>query len=119
MADTHEGTRRIDERASQNGWTQPSTRKGFLKGAAVAGAGAAGLGAFGPVAAFASKGKGKGGVTHTDLEILKAAQITEALAVTTYSNIISSAPFFGSIPDDDQGYLEAARQEEMSHYLLE
>jgi hypothetical protein len=41
------------------------------------------------------------------------------LAVTTYSNIIDIAPSFKQIPDDDQGYLVAARQEEMPHYLLE
>jgi Ferritin-like domain len=106
-------------------WSAPSTRKGFLKGAAAAGAGAAGLGALGPAAALAhgrrrNAGHGKrGGVTHGDLEILKAAQIAEALAVTTYTNIINTAPFFKNIPADDQGYLTAARQEEMSHYLLE
>ena len=61
----------------------------------------------------------KGGLTSTDIEILKAAQIAEALAVTTYTNIINTAPFFKNIPDDDQQYLVAARQEEMSHYLLE
>jgi Ferritin-like domain len=54
-----------------------------------------------------------------DFDILIAAEIAEALAVTTYSNIIDSSPFFTRIPDDDQGYLVAARQEEMSHYLLE
>ncbi len=54
-----------------------------------------------------------------DLNILIAAEIAEALAVTTYSNIIDSSPFFTRIPGDDQGYLVAARQEEMSHYLLE
>lgn len=55
----------------------------------------------------------------SDADILIAAQIAEALAVTTYSNIINTAPFFKTIPDDDQGYLIGARQEEMSHYLLE
>ena len=40
------------------------------------------------------------------------------LAVTTYPNIIT-APFFTRLADDDKGYLQAARQEEMSHYLLE
>ena len=55
----------------------------------------------------------------SDREILIAAQIAEALAVTTYSNIIDIAPFFKQLPNDDQGYLIAARQEEMSHYLLE
>jgi hypothetical protein len=59
------------------------------------------------------------GLKQTDRNILVAAQIAEALAVTTYSNIIDSAPFFQRIPNDDQGYLVGARQEEMSHYLLE
>ena len=39
--------------------------------------------------------------------------------MTTYTNIINTAPFFKNIPADDQGYLKAAVQEEMSHYLLE
>ncbi|MGB2670599.1 MAG: ferritin-like domain-containing protein [Candidatus Acidiferrum sp.] len=54
-----------------------------------------------------------------DRDILIAAEIAEALAVTTYTNIIDAAPFFTRLPSDDQGYLVAARQEEMSHYLLE
>jgi len=104
-----------EELETVDSWTAPTTRKSFLKGAAVAGAGAAGLGALAPAAAFASKG----GVTRSDLKILGAAQIAEALAVTTYSNIIDKAPFFKNIPADDQGYLMGALQEEMSHYLLE
>lgn len=59
------------------------------------------------------------GLKQIDRNILVAAQIAEALAVTTYSNIIDSSPFFQRIPNDDQGYLVGARQEEMSHYLLE
>jgi hypothetical protein len=106
---------------------QATTRKSFLKGAAVAGAGAAGLGALGPAAALAhgrhrhghDRHGGHGGLTRGDVEILKAAQIAEALAVTTYTNIINTAPFFKNLEDDDQGYLKAAVQEEMSHYLLE
>ena len=54
-----------------------------------------------------------------DVDILIAAEIAEALAVTTYSNIINNAPFFLHIPGDDQDYLKGALQEEMSHYLLE
>ena len=54
-----------------------------------------------------------------DRDILVAAQIAEALAVTTYSNIINIAPFFTRLESDDQGYLIATRWEEMSHYLLE
>jgi hypothetical protein len=61
----------------------------------------------------------KAGVKKRDLEILGGAQIAEALAVTTYSNIINAAPFFAHLQADDQGYLKAARHEEMSHYLLE
>ena len=34
-----------------------------------------------------------------DRDILVAAQIAEALAVTTYTNIINIAPFFKQIPD--------------------
>lgn len=54
-----------------------------------------------------------------DTDILIAAEIAEALAVTTYTNIINTAPFFSRLAADDQGYLIAAREEEMSHYLLE
>ena len=57
-------------------------------------------------------------LTKGDIDILVAAEIAEALAVTTYTGIIDSA-FFQNLESDDQGYLEAARQEEMSHYLLE
>ena len=120
MADRHDGSDIVHSEPApqeQERWTAHSTRKGFLKGAAVAGAGAAGMGALAPAAAFAKKKKG--GVTHADLEILKAAQIAEALAVTTYTNIISTSPFFKNNQADDQGYLKAALQEEMSHYLLE
>jgi hypothetical protein len=60
-----------------------------------------------------------GGLAVGDREILVAAEIAEALAVTTYSNIINTAPFFTRLPSDDQGYLAGALQEEMSHYLLE
>jgi hypothetical protein len=63
--------------------------------------------------------KGGAGLTSGDREILIAAEIAEALAVTTYTNIIETAPFFKNLADDDQGYLRAARNEEMSHYLLE
>lgn len=58
-------------------------------------------------------------LTRGDRNILIAAEIAEALAVTTYTNIINLAPLFPLLASDDQGYLQAARQEEMSHYLLE
>jgi hypothetical protein len=94
-------------------------RRQFLGRASATGAGvlvgAGTLEALVPSFAAAKKGGAKKG----DLEILGAAQIAEALAVTTYTNIINTAPFFGRLASDDQGYLRAAREEEMSHYLLE
>jgi Ferritin-like domain len=112
----HDASHDLETGDEAGRWSSATTRMGFLKGAAAAGAGAAGLGALGPAVALAKPHKG---LTHTDLAILKAAQIAEALAVTTYSNIINTAPFFKNLASDDQGYLKAAVQEEMSHYLLE
>ena len=89
------------------------TRASLIRTAGAAGAGLA-LGSLlqaSPVRAS--------GLTKGDTDILVAAEIAEALAVTTYTNIIFNAPFFTRLADDDQGYLRAARQEEMSHYLLE
>jgi hypothetical protein len=88
-------------------------RRAFVGRGALAGAGAVVGGST-----IAARGR-KGGVTKGDLAILGAAQIAEALAVTMYTNIIGSAPFFQHLEADDQGYFRAARQEEMSHYLLE
>jgi len=92
---------------------RPVSRGTLLKAAGATGAGLA----FGGLLS-ASKARASG-VTQGDIDILIAAEIAEALAVTTYSNIISRAPFFKHLEADDQGYLQAARQEEMSHYLLE
>jgi Ferritin-like domain len=104
-----------------------SSRRSFLKNAAFTGATTfAALGGLTTVASAAQQEEEhesmKSEHDHLkqgDREILVAAEIAEALAVTTYSNIIDIAPFFKQIPDDDQGYLVAARHEEMSHYLLE
>jgi Ferritin-like domain len=98
---------------------QGTDRRQFLRRGAATGAGmiagASSLGVLAP--AFASAKSG--GVTSGDVAIVGAAQIAEALAVTTYTNIITKSPFFKRLPEDDQGYLVAARQEEMSHYALE
>jgi hypothetical protein len=103
-----------------------SSRRSFLKGAAFTGATT--LAALGGLATVASAEQQEDPdsmkwehdhLKQGDRDILVAAQIAEALAVTTYSNIINIAPFFKQIPNDDQGYLIGARQEEMSHYLLE
>jgi hypothetical protein len=107
-----------------------TSRRAFLQRAGMAGVvGAAGLGGLLTIGSASAKGlsgalKRDDDYDHEegkkrDKDILIAAEIAEALAVTTYSNIIDLAPFFKRIPSDDQGYLVAARQEEMSHYLLE
>jgi ferritin-like protein len=103
---------------------QNPDRRSFLKRASLGSAAVAGSLAFGGLlkATYASASEAPhkgGGLTPGDREILIAAEIAEALAVTTYTNIIQSAPFFQHLASDDQGYLMAARQEEMSHYLLE
>ena len=98
------------------------SRRSFFKQATVVGATSAiALGGF---VSLASAQDNKNDHDSDDLrkrdrDILVAAQIAEALAVTTYTNIIDLSPFFTRLPNDDQGYLLAARQEEMSHYLLE
>jgi len=108
--------------------TSELDRRAFLKKASVAGA--TGAIAFGSLLEIASATSSRaagtrdsendsGELCQEDREILIAAEIAEALAVTTYTNIIENAPFFGRLASDDQGYLQAARQEEMSHYLLE
>jgi len=99
---------------------QPSTssRRAFLNRTAATGAGLA-LAATLPAGAQAATREAKRAQSNRDTEILTAAEIAEALAVTTYTNIIDRAPFFADLEADDQGYLRAARQEEMSHYLLE
>jgi hypothetical protein len=97
------------------------SRRSFLTKASI------GAIALSPLAVFATEnrddastnGKNPNGLRKSDKAILVAAEIAEALAVTTYTNIINLAPFFPNIPDDDQGYLKGARQEEMAHYLLE
>jgi hypothetical protein len=93
-------------------------RRSFLSRSVITGAALLPFAALlNPVRARA--GSSSSGLTTGDTDILVAAEIAEALAVTTYTNIIKHAPFFGNLPDDDQGYLIAAREEEMSHYLLE
>ncbi len=106
-------------------------RRSFIKRASAVGA--TGVLGFGGLLSLASAHENQEGVkgrpqvsggildglNRHDFDILIAAEIAEALAVTTYSNIIVTAPFFGRLASDDQGYLQNARQEEMSHYLLE
>jgi hypothetical protein len=100
--------------------TEGVNRRSFFARASLLGGAA-----FLPIAALARDHDDKHdedpphGLHRGDREILIAAEIAEALAVTTYTNIINNAPFFTRLADDDQGYLAAARQEEMSHYLLE
>src|ERR1700733_5417256 len=102
------------------------SRRSFLKSATLAGA--TSLTAFGGLVTAASAQQEEDAnsmkaehdhLKKGDLDIPIAAEIAEALAVTTYSNIINTSPFFKKIPSDDQGYLAAALQEEMSEYQLE
>ena len=94
---------------------RPVSRGSLLRNAGAAGAGVM----LGGGLLSAATARAASGVTKGDIDILIAAEIAEALAVTTYTNIINRAPFFKHLAADDQGYLKAARQEEMSHYLLE
>jgi hypothetical protein len=94
---------------------RPVSRGSLLRNAGAAGAGVI----LGGGLLSAATARAAGGVTKGDIDILIAAEIAEALAVTTYTNIITRAPFFKRLALDDQGYLKAARQEEMSHYALE
>jgi Ferritin-like domain len=97
-----------------------TTERALNRGSLIRTAGAAGAGlALGSGLFGATLARASGGVTKGDVDILVAAEIAEALAVTTYTNIINRAPFFKHLAADDQGYLRAARQEEMSHYALE
>jgi hypothetical protein len=90
-------------------------RRSFLKGIGIAGFGAvgasllAGCGGSGSPAASTS--------TSMDQQILGAAKIAEALAVTMYTSLIAS-PIFATLPGSDQAYFTAAMNEEMFHYNL-
>jgi hypothetical protein len=99
------------------------SRRVFFKQATVVGATSAlalsGLAGLGVAWGQESDAVDAQGLKSGDRAILIAAQIAEALAVTTYMHIIHTAPFFKRLESDDQGYLKAALQEEMSHYQLE
>lgn len=133
------GNKRTGAPQSQpSGEPSAASRRSFLRKGALLGGGIAGIGTllnFIPPAARAKDSdrgshgddnrgnecidNNSAGDKKGDTDILIAAEIAEALAVTTYTNIINTSPFFGRLPSDDQGYLAAARQEEMSHYALE
>ena len=114
--------------SEENAWQL--SRRSFFKRSAMVGAGIVAAGGVATLASALAKPalvaeagedatSTSNGLKKADRNILVAAQIAEALAVTTYSHIIDRSPFFKNIPKDDQGYLIAARREEMSHYLLE
>ncbi len=117
----------VEEKSSEE--LSGLSRRSFFKRASIAGASSAvalsGLVSLASAldtessAATRNKGVSSRALTSGDKDILIAAEIAEALAVTTYTHIIHKAPFFTRLASDDQGYLIAARQEEMSHYLLE
>ncbi len=121
----HGNDKNTPQGAEQN--ASLSRRSFFHRAAATGAAGAVGLSglfnvsyAFGEESSPTAASSGAAAqFTSGDTAILIAAQIAEALAVTTYTHIVRTAGWFTRLPDDDQGYLYAARQEEMSHYLLE
>jgi Ferritin-like domain/TAT (twin-arginine translocation) pathway signal sequence len=106
----------VDARSLSRG---QNSRRSFLKGAGLAAGGAMALASLPVSQVLADDDDDRQGLTKNDVDILVAAEIAEALAVTTYTSIIDIASFFTRLAADDQGYLKAARQEEMSHYLLE
>src|SRR5258708_25319025 len=93
-----------------------SSRRSFLKGAALTGATT--LAALGGLATVASAHQHEEDddsmksehdhLKKRDRDILVAAHIAEGLAVTTYSNIIDIAPSFKTLASDDHSYLIAA-----------
>lgn len=112
----------VSAEAPQNPDRRTFFKRTSLYGATASALAFAGSSAFGGLLRAANASdtpKASSGLTAGDTEILIAAEIAEALAVTTYTNIINTAPFFKNLADDDQGYLMSARNEEMSHYLLE
>ena len=113
---------------TENNSSDMSRRSFFRRASAVGASGALIVSGLGTLASAEGKPEfgrhphddhDAGDLKKQDRDILVAAQLAEALAVTMYSNIINLSPFFPGIPDDDQGYLKGALQEEMSHYLLE
>src|SRR5579864_9726594 len=93
---------------------QNPDRRSFLRRASIGSAAVAGSLAFGGLlkassASAETRPRGGPALTPTDREILIAAEIAEALAVTTYTNIINTARFFANLASDDQGYLKAAQ----------
>ena len=111
----------VDITAGEN--TSGMSRRTFFSRATAIGvtsaAALSGLTGLGIASAQESDAVDAQGLKSGDRAILVAAQIAEALAVTTYMHIIHTAPFFKRLESDDQGYLKAALQEEMSHYQLE
>lgn len=115
MKTSHEVEAPRVSKASLSETSRAVSRRSFFTGAAALGATAivAGTGLVTKASAQSA------GPTSGDVDILIAAEIAEALAVTTYHHIIRTAPFFSRLPDDDQNYIKGALQEEMSHYALE
>ena len=98
--------------ATSKGASRQIDRPTFLRRLAAAGTALAAAGALMTPVALAAESP----LTAGDLAILAAAQIAEALAVTTYTHI-TTAPLFTRLFPQDQAYLHAARQQEMAHYL--
>lgn len=94
---------------------QPVQRRALLKGIGIAGAG---LLAGGLLAGCGGSSDSSSTASTLDTQILSAAKIAEALAVTLYTGIINESTFFAGLADDDKDYFRAARDEEKYHYDL-
>ena len=101
------------------GTAQPRAgRDAFLRDLTAAGAGLAAIIGLGSLRLSDVAGAAATGLTASDRAMLGAAQLAEALAVTTYAHMITHAPLFGRLFPQDQAYLQAAHQQEMAHYAL-
>ena len=89
------------------------SRRNILKRAAI---GSAAL-AVGAVLPGCAGSGGSSGSASMDQQILGAAKIAEALAVTMYTGFINST-LFSSLGANTQSYFHAARNEEKFHYDL-
>ncbi len=95
--------------------TAPVDRRQFLKGFGLAGASVVAGGLL-----AGCGGSGTSGVkpaSNMDQQILGAAKIAEALAVSMYTAFNASSIYTG-LPAADQAYFQAALNEEMFHYNL-
>lgn len=104
----------------QNRNRENMNRRRFLAGAGTIGLSAAGTGLLTGCGGidYSQNRSTAAGATSSDADILNAAKIAEASAVTVYTEIVQTAPFFTHLSTYSQNYFRAALQEDMAHYDL-